>query len=250
MPEKRPPPRRLGFYRRLTPELRREYDRSDACTSLPLRVSHTLGQATDAVVRALASRSTTNVRRAAQRLVDEVCADLAAQSRLRGPARTPRIKVLKSRPRMARGEYHGLYTRYESGESEIKVWMFTAALKQVVRPRTFLRTLLHEVCHHVDMTWLDLPSSLHTIGFHARESSLLRALERSGARVPGGTRRSEVLRGGDDESTTRERDDDREAERAAPEGVTPPDQRPPQLELFTKPIVRSAGGRRRRSDRA
>jgi hypothetical protein len=55
-----------------------------------------------------------------------------------------------------------------------------------VKPRTFLRTLLHEVCHHVDMTLLDLPHSLHTLGFHARESSLLRALERSGATIPGG----------------------------------------------------------------
>jgi hypothetical protein len=64
--------------------------------------------------------------------------------------------------------------------------MFTAAQRQIVKPRTFLRTLLHEVCHHVDMTWLDLPSSLHTLGFHARESSLVRALERSGASIPGG----------------------------------------------------------------
>jgi len=64
--------------------------------------------------------------------------------------------------------------------------MFTAAQKHVVKPRTFLRTLLHEVCHHVDMVFLDLPSSLHTLGFHARESSLVRALERSGATIPGG----------------------------------------------------------------
>jgi hypothetical protein len=87
---------------------------------------------------------------------------------------------------MAKSEFHVLYTRFDSGESEIKVWMFTAAHGRVVKPRTFLRTLLHEVCHHVDMTLLDLPHSLHTLGFHARESSLLHSLERSGADIPGG----------------------------------------------------------------
>jgi hypothetical protein len=120
--------------------------------------------------------------------VDEICVALAARSRLRRSPPPPRVKVLRTRPRTSASEFHGLYTRLETGYSEIRVWMFTAAQKQIVKPRTFLRTLLHEVCHHVDMTWLDLPSSLHTLGFHARESSLVRALERSGASIPGGRR--------------------------------------------------------------
>ena len=96
------------------------------------------------------------------------------------------FKVLRTRPRRGQSEFHGLYTRFESGEAEIRVWMLTAAQGQIVKPRTFLRTLLHEIVHHVDMTLLDLPSSLHTLGFHARESSLLYALEKSGAKIPGG----------------------------------------------------------------
>ena len=94
--------------------------------------------------------------------------------------------MLRTRPRAAASEFHGLYTLFVDGSSVIKVWMYTAAQGQVVKPRTFLRTLLHEICHHLDMTLLDLPSSLHTMGFHARESSLLRVLEKSGARIPGG----------------------------------------------------------------
>lgn len=256
MAHARPPHPRLGFYRRLSPELRREYDRSDARTTLPLAPSPALAHATAAVIAALAGRSPAATRRAAQTLVDEICEALAAQSRSGRPPRTPKVKVLKTRPRLARSEFHGLYTRFENGDSEIKVWMFTAALKQVVRPRTFLRTLLHEVCHHVDMTWLDLPSSLHTIGFHARESSLLRALERSGARIPGGARRERAARRERDESPGCAEPaapvpvaDDGGTESAHDEEIVAPSEAPAfQLELFS-PSARSTSARRRaRSD--
>jgi hypothetical protein len=46
----------------------------------------------------------------------------------------------------------------------------------VVRFRTFLRTLLHEVMHHLDVTLLGLEDSFHTPGFFRRESSLVRQL--------------------------------------------------------------------------
>src|SRR2546426_1529323 len=50
--------------------------------------------------------------------------------------------------------------------------MRTAKQKRVVAFRTFLRTLLHEVGHHVDYTGLRLKDSFHTEGFCKRESSL------------------------------------------------------------------------------
>ena len=50
--------------------------------------------------------------------------------------------------------------------------MRTAKQKRVVAFRTFLRTLLHEVGHHIDYTLLRLPDSYHTEGFYKRESSL------------------------------------------------------------------------------
>lgn len=40
--------------------------------------------------------------------------------------------------------------------------------------RTFLRTLLHEVCHHLDFALLGLAETFHTEGFFRRESSLVR----------------------------------------------------------------------------
>jgi hypothetical protein len=55
--------------------------------------------------------------------------------------------------------------------------MLTAKRGQVVAYRTFVRTLLHELCHHFDYTVLRLRDSLHTQGFYQRESSLFHALD-------------------------------------------------------------------------
>ena len=62
------------------------------------------------------------------------------------------------------------------GRDAIRLWMITAKRGQVVAYRTFLRTLLHEICHHLDYTYLHLRDSLHTQGFYQRESSLFHAL--------------------------------------------------------------------------
>ena len=87
-----------------------------------------------------------------------------------------RVQVEGVRPSNRRGELHGLYTQYSGGSTSIQVWMRTAKRGQVVACRTFLRTLLHEVCHHLDYTYLHLRESYHTDGFFQRESSLFRAI--------------------------------------------------------------------------
>jgi hypothetical protein len=72
--------------------------------------------------------------------------------------------------------------------------MRTVAQKRVVAFRTFLRTLLHEVCHHLDYTYLRLPDSFHTQGFFQRESSLFYQLvprETAAAAGPGPEPRAE-----------------------------------------------------------
>lgn len=58
----------------------------------------------------------------------------------------------------------------------ITVWMRTAQRKQVVAIRTFLRTLLHELCHHLDYKYLKLEDSFHTEGFYKRETSLFQQI--------------------------------------------------------------------------
>src|SRR5205814_1648653 len=80
------------------------------------------------------------------------------------------IRVELKRPATRRGELHGLYTPANGhGRDAIRLWMITAKRGQVVAYRTFLRTLLHEICHHLDYTYLHLRDSLHTQGFYQRE---------------------------------------------------------------------------------
>ena len=84
----------------------------------------------------------------------------------------PDRPVLAARPHAHWGELHGLYTAERDRVPKIQLWMRTAKQKRVVAFRTFLRTLLHEVGHHIDYTLLRLPDSYHTEGFYKRESSL------------------------------------------------------------------------------
>jgi hypothetical protein len=87
------------------------------------------------------------------------------------------IKLLAARPSHDWGELHGLYEPSEGRRrAKITVWMRTAHHKRVVAFRTFLRTLLHEICHHLDYKFLCLEDSFHTEGFFKRESSLFKQL--------------------------------------------------------------------------
>src|SRR5439155_1696739 len=87
-----------------------------------------------------------------------------------------RVEVLAARPHARWGELHGLYEAPRGARPKITLWMRTAKQRRVVAFRTFLRTLLHEVGHHVDYTLLNLPDSFHTEGFYKRESSLFHQL--------------------------------------------------------------------------
>jgi uncharacterized damage-inducible protein DinB len=87
-----------------------------------------------------------------------------------------RVEVLAARPHARWGELHGLYTAERGKRPKIQLWMRTAKQKRVVAFRTYLRTLLHEVGHHLDYTVLKLGESYHTEGFYKRESSLFHQL--------------------------------------------------------------------------
>src|SRR3989475_9937142 len=50
----------------------------------------------------------------------------------------------------------------------IRIYNLTAIRRQVLAPKVFLETLLHEWVHHYDFTGLQLDLSPHTSGFFAR----------------------------------------------------------------------------------
>ena len=86
------------------------------------------------------------------------------------------VRVLAVRPSSSESELHGLYTREEGAPTRIQLWMRTAHHRRVVAFRTFLRTLLHEFCHHLDYELFALAETFHTEGFYKRESSLFHQL--------------------------------------------------------------------------
>lgn len=155
---------------RLTPSQQRIYDRSVAISSIQLPPTPRLQEAASTLETALAADDHSQVGSVSQIIVNLICWRLSV--------RPVHVQVHGVRPSNRRGELHGLYTQYNGGsrDDSIQVWMRTAKRGQVVAFRTFLRTLLHEVCHHLDYTYLHLRESYHTEGFFQRESSLFRSV--------------------------------------------------------------------------
>lgn len=160
---------RFAFYDRLSAARRRTYDRSDAIVELPLPPGEPLDAIVAGIRAGLERDRVAETQRACQALIDALVARFEVP-----PLRT---KVYPARPSGDWGELHGMYRPGEDGEpTVIEVWMRTAQLKKVVAPRTFLRTVLHEFCHHLDYEHFRLAETFHTEGFYKRESHLLTQL--------------------------------------------------------------------------
>jgi hypothetical protein len=137
-------------------------------------------------MRALAGGAPVVVERSAQALASELCRLVAV--------RPVRVEVRGVRPRNHFGELHGIF--YPRGPSVreattaramaaahpheplIVLWMRTAQRHDVVKPKTFFRTLMHELGHYLDYALLRLEDSYHSSGFFKRESFLVRTLYR------------------------------------------------------------------------
>lgn len=171
------------FYRRLSLRDQRTYRRSDAISAVVVPADGRYAALVSALERALASGRRGRVGPAASQLVTALCGALEVPM--------PAIEVLPRRPKDADGELHGLYTLEPDGRAKIQVWMRTSEQERVVAFRTFLRTLLHELCHHLDFFLFDLPETFHTQGFFKRESSLVRSLAPAGPR-PRSTRAEQL----------------------------------------------------------
>ena len=158
----------FAYYKRLNGSQQRIYRSSDGIRSIQLPETRF-----DSLLEALEN----NLKRGQTKEVETVCQRIL--DRLTGALNVTaaRVKVYATRPHGRWGELQGLYTPAEGRDlAQIEVWMRTAQRRQVVAFRTFLRTLLHELCHHLDYELLKLPESFHTEGFYQRESSLLNQL--------------------------------------------------------------------------
>jgi hypothetical protein len=83
------------------------------------------------------------------------------------------VRVLAARPlRVREAGATELFGDYTPQTMLIRVWMRTAVRKEVTSFGTFLSTLCHEFCHHLDFWKFGFPDSWHTRGFYQRTAAL------------------------------------------------------------------------------
>lgn len=176
---------RFSYYDRLSARQRAVYRKSDAVTSLALPGAERFVPMVAEIEAALLADDRKRLQKATVAFVAGLCGALELPPVV--------MRVLARRPANAREELHGLYEREDGKVPVIRVWMRTAAYERPVALRTFVRTVLHELCHHHDFEKLALADSYHTEGFFRRESSLARQVlprrERAAAQLrlfPGG----------------------------------------------------------------
>jgi len=155
------------YYQRLSARRQKIYRRSDAIGEVEIPEAQGLRPLVEELRTALEAEDRRAVERASQSLALGICERLGV----------PRIgvKVLAARPSGNWGELHGLYDP-EKVPPLITLWMRTAAQRRVVAFRSFLRTLVHELLHHLDYEYFHLEETFHTEGFFRRESSVARQL--------------------------------------------------------------------------
>ena len=157
---------RFNYYRSLNARDKRIYDASDRIQRTPLPQVEGLWPLLPRLKAALETDDRPQVELISRELATGLLQRLGV---------TPvQVRVLAVRPADGSGELHGLYEGVEGRlrTARICLWMRTAKMKRPVAFKTFLRTLLHELGHHLDYEYFKLPDSFHTEGFYKRESSL------------------------------------------------------------------------------
>jgi hypothetical protein len=152
------------------------YLRSQAATGAPLRPT--------AVARGLALRIAAapddhrERRRLAQMLLDEL--DSVADLPPCEVKVADRPQIHEHDGQRLQSKTYGYYRCSSAGGqvtgASIRIYHRTAVRQQVISPKVFLNTLLHEWVHHYDFAGLRLSRSPHTSGFYARLRALADAL--------------------------------------------------------------------------
>lgn len=156
------------YYDNLSAAKKRIYRKSDAIESIPVKNPDRIHPVVIKLKKSLEENKRREVARHASELCRQVCKGFDTEALI--------VKISSKRPSSVTEELHGLYV-WEEGETPVlTVWMKTAVKGQVVAFKSFIRTVLHELCHHLDYTHFDLDDSFHTEGFFKRESSLYKQI--------------------------------------------------------------------------
>lgn len=164
-----------AYYRRYNQMQKRIAHKSDALKPITLANKNELARILTELNCQLPLGHVALVERSSQKLVDAICQPLKYGNMRVSSAR---VHVLEQRPYDDSSELHGLYEPVDEVRirARLYVWMRTAKRQQIVAYKTYLRTLVHELCHHLDYEYYGLEDSLHTQGFFKRESIMVKQL--------------------------------------------------------------------------
>lgn len=144
----RPPKRAVQPYRKDTvlrkSALLAAFLESDRTTNTRHSAGQPPGRSSQALESSLVGEATKSIRLACARFLN-IAADFYQVGR-------PDVRVLAARPIRSRegGWATELFGDYDPETKLIRVWMRTAVRRQVTSLGTFLSTLCHEFCHHLD----------------------------------------------------------------------------------------------------
>lgn len=159
----------FNYYHRLNRRQQSIYRKSDGITEVDIGDTRMLATTVRRIESALRADDLGGVQSASGTLAKDIVARLGIPP--------VDVKVLARRPSDDWGELHGLYEPEEAPRhARITVWMRTAKRENVVAFKTYLRTLLHELGHHLDYEYYRLEESFHTEGFYKRENHMFQAL--------------------------------------------------------------------------
>jgi hypothetical protein len=143
-----------------------EFERSDRMNDLDLPPAEPC--------RTLAAAIETAMLEDDRHLVSLACRAFLAELSRYYCVSVPPITVLEARP-LRHYEWGGsveLFGDYHPKTRAIRVWMRTAVRQKVTSYGTFLSTLCHEFCHHLDYEKFRFRDSYHTRGFYERVAAL------------------------------------------------------------------------------
>jgi hypothetical protein len=148
------------------------FRQSDQLLSLPLPPDERLPQLAAQIESAMQTGKLDAVRFASERF-------LGAASDFYHVRRSD-VRILAARPLRVR-EYSTteLFGDYHPDAILIRVWMKTAVRKEITSFGTFLSTLCHEFCHHLDFERFQFRDSWHTRGFYERTAALYHHAKRT-----------------------------------------------------------------------
>lgn len=142
----------------------RDYERSNDVLELSVVPEPEARSAASVLREALLANDKALVEQASQSIVTSLCHSIGARDLL--------VKVGYKRLVRGRVQYYGFCGK----DGYMTLYFRTGKTNKPVAHKTYLRTLVHELTHHLDWVHLRLLHSFHTKGFYGRVKSLYQGL--------------------------------------------------------------------------